>query len=1802
MDCIYVPKKQIYIVIEDDVHYIFVGKYDATDKIVSDIMGKLSITNEHHTLLKKYYGATIAKMMTKKDSVLIKCFINLDDTIQTIKQKITTYIHHDIEPEKQHLWITKTKLNREDIDRVLIRLESNSDNMVVVDGNLTEYDVFLGIEYRNENGIKLINSDINILIESGYPDFDDNLYDVHSNILETYGRIKNNMIHLKTQQSSTTINPTVQKIYFPLSNDTNFKYDTFHSMINERTKTEHIYHNVVLNEIKQETHCEINNMVLKSNVNTEYFRKLDLNHIFTTFELDMDVPYIKYKNEYYRFFTKKQSKMGNRVTNNFKAPSKYIINYERGHYDPIISKENIIKWKKKQLSYREKQYLKEQRYYDLQFINRSMNDLYFKIVYDEDYYVDFVITQDGICYIRSYDMIINTSIFKTILQKCNSLIKKINGLTKYKLNNVSKNNMKFITIDSKYSINVPSVTIAKIKSQILNFKSFIYLESSDVDTLHLKYTKVNNFNTLMNFKTLFLKLKQATKNLNISQFEQRWKIECQNIFSVSEVESLDILKRILEQGDFKQISIDYEVDIIITNNYTTKSANEDNYTIDIQNCYSLTQLARIHEFIHYLLIESKRKRTVAVTATTNNLVQPVELKKIQMATEEDDMGLDDDFLDLESDDDEDEDAEKEAEKEEEIGAEEDIDIEQLQSAIDNDEEPVYEAEDETLRSKTHSIRNYMSTLRKTDPKLFKYKSTDTHESYSIKCGAVDMRQPIILTNTELKHFENKNPDGYKALSKLEWGSSVTTKNFYMCPRIWCIRDKIALTDKQLTDNKGKCPFCQGEIIDSQTKEIHGNQTIIIRRAGSNKYWANPDIYSKKSKEWQKLLYETEKEAYPGFLDPKLHPSGFCMPCCNSNKFWNYSKCFTIPVDFAIPNTQKNTIAIGDTIDEQVVKLNDTVLVVTDNNIYKITKNGLVPVTEFTKLKLPLQEGMKIKIQSQSAKLYKVVLDNNVYKFEEDYDKKAIVEDRYLLGNDKFPLPENKIGELPQSLDDMLDNQTQTKLYKSKLRNDVSLFTRRGIPQVPFNSFLCCMAYIKGITLKKLMENIIGNIEPDEYLSLNNGDVFKMFIKYDQTIKPEYEPSFKKWTQTYSNFANKYADRKVFLEQVFISMENYKHYCGDMNVQKEPIFFQDLLSKHNTWFFEKGINIIILERKPKEQIYLHLPQVDDTTSLYNNYENTCILYKYRGIYEPIIISQTTKAIPTFFNYYNASKNILDNTVLPRINNMINLVVSNGNYIEDNTIIYSKLNTIADSMASYTTKIDEEFRPQYFVYDDYNVGVGIALNNNVIIHTVPYGINRYSKLEKKHINTIKLIGSTTLKNKLDVLEIKYGNYVLDDGVVNGLMLENGYIHPIKNDTFDPMLDYAHINHAMENNEEFGTFILNHETNQRLYHNFKQELSMVFQTNTKSIIMLKNIVSAIIRNVVMPIHIRQKRIYEILTKIIDGITVNKNGHNIKTKKICGKTRGKPCSKSKKCTLITNDVHNKGFKLEIGENIITIKLPACRLNIVDKLKNKFTKILVNELVSSHIVRMEIFENMFMERVDMDTILTMNDDINHLYKGNNFYLVNNVKPIRPIFYVPDRLIKTIYDSNKLISKVVYATSITNTDKDMCNPNIPEELRVGDVKMGQCIFPFKRHVKGEVETYHQCVRHKNHTYGFTCATEVDANGFQTKYGFCNDKIQSVVNKNVVATDTSTDTSTDTAKIINPDCIFPFKSKGVEYNKCVKGKGNKPDWCAIKTTKEGVLSKWESCDTTKLRSKKPSSTDKSGKKKSQSKLKLVIVDK
>ena len=115
-----------------------------------------------------------------------------------------------------------------------------------------------------------------------------------------------------------------------------------------------------------------------------------------------------------------------------------------------------------------------------------------------------------------------------------------------------------------------------------------------------------------------------------------------------------------------------------------------------------------------------------------------------------------------------------------------------------------------------------------------------------------MRQPLIINKLEYESFKKKNPEGFNEASIVQYGSSSKNLNYYVCCRIWCIKDKVALTAKQLIENKGKCIFCGGGIIDSQNKVIGKDKTLIIKRGGSNNYWM--DTNTKDSFKKTKDLY------------------------------------------------------------------------------------------------------------------------------------------------------------------------------------------------------------------------------------------------------------------------------------------------------------------------------------------------------------------------------------------------------------------------------------------------------------------------------------------------------------------------------------------------------------------------------------------------------------------------------------------------------------------------------------------------------------------------------------------------------------------------------------------------------------------------------------------------------------------------------------------------------------------------------------------------------------------------------------
>ena len=113
------------------------------------------------------------------------------------------------------------------------------------------------------------------------------------------------------------------------------------------------------------------------------------------------------------------------------------------------------------------------------------------------------------------------------------------------------------------------------------------------------------------------------------------------------------------------------------------------------------------------------------------------------------------------------------------------------------------------------------------------------DSYSSKCGAVDMRQPILVNKYEIENMK-RNEYSARALEQykdrlLLWGSSKDNLNFYMCPRIWCIKDNCEITALDFLNNNGKCPICNGEVIDPKDKKIGANKTVMLRKGKSNNY-------------------------------------------------------------------------------------------------------------------------------------------------------------------------------------------------------------------------------------------------------------------------------------------------------------------------------------------------------------------------------------------------------------------------------------------------------------------------------------------------------------------------------------------------------------------------------------------------------------------------------------------------------------------------------------------------------------------------------------------------------------------------------------------------------------------------------------------------------------------------------------------------------------------------------------------------------------------------------------------------------
>ena len=121
-------------------------------------------------------------------------------------------------------------------------------------------------------------------------------------------------------------------------------------------------------------------------------------------------------------------------------------------------------------------------------------------------------------------------------------------------------------------------------------------------------------------------------------------------------------------------------------------------------------------------------------------------------------------------------------------------------------------------------------------------------------------------------------------------------------------------------------------------------------------------------------------------------------------------------------------------------------------------------------------------------------------------KETTFDDKYILGNDKFPLMDNKYVQLPAIIDKLFENNIVEKLNKSRIPNKTSAFVRKGVDKDDNKSFINAIAKVSNMNPDKLMKNIIYNLNPLLFIKLNNGELVKHFGVNEEKLNDKYNIS------------------------------------------------------------------------------------------------------------------------------------------------------------------------------------------------------------------------------------------------------------------------------------------------------------------------------------------------------------------------------------------------------------------------------------------------------------------------------------------------------------------------------------------------------------------------------------------------------------------------------------------------------------------------------------------------------------------------
>ena len=493
---------------------------------------------------------------------------------------------------------------------------------------------------------------------------------------------------------------------------------------------------------------------------------------------------------------------------------------------------------------------------------------------------------------------------------------------------------------------------------------------------------------------------------------------------------------------------------------------------------------------------------------------------------------------------------------------------------------------------------FQERIEKRDPTLLILKrDTKEFNTYSRVCRSNVRRQPVILTDDELKQINKENNDFIQPEDVITYGSDPKKSYNYICPRYWCLKNNTVVNPKDLhevRDSKGN------KLLDKTGRPILEHPTCgRVLPQYEKKVIPGHYIYEF----YEPPTGKPDYKRYPG-LQTDAHPQkGMCLPCCfdkynTPGRVSAKTKCLA-----GQDNKAKNDdITVAPKIDKDVDEL---------------------------------------------------VVDLAVKEPEQ-----AIVDkDDYVKGPDKFPLNKGRWGYLPVSIQKMLREVSadcQVSSTNTDLKPNYPCLLRHGIEINNKQSFVACISdalffakknWDDGVlNINKMKDRIIKSLTIDNFMKYQNGNLVSDFYNSSKTYNFDDYKDKHTDTKLYSNLKFDNETDKFFFMKVVSAFNNFVAFLKDPDSIIDHTYLWDIISTPNADLFPLGVNLVIF-KIPNDDItnnvQLLCPSNHYSNEFYETIKPTIILIHEDEYYEPVYsYTSNTKNVAKFFseNDQKLSKNM------------------------------------------------------------------------------------------------------------------------------------------------------------------------------------------------------------------------------------------------------------------------------------------------------------------------------------------------------------------------------------------------------------------------------------------------------------------------------------------------------------------------------------------------------------------------------------